>query len=64
MNGKKKKRYARDGAVSLLLAIVLSGYGFFRYPERPVLGSVLMIVGFMNMAVSGANFSLAIWGGP
>lgn len=60
---KKRKTFMRDGALSLLIAIALSGYGFFRYPERPILGSVLMVVGLMNMLVSGANFGLAIWGG-
>lgn len=59
---KKRKAFVRDGAVSLFIAIALSGYGFFRYPERPILGSVLMVVGLMNMLVSGANFGLAIWG--
>ncbi len=55
-------KYVRNGLSGLFAAILLSGYGFFRYPERPVLGGVLMVVGFINMLVSGANFGLAIWG--
>jgi len=52
----------RNGVSSLLIAIAFSGYGFFRYPERPIFGAVLMTVGLVNMLVSGVSFGLAIWG--
>jgi cation transporter-like permease len=52
----------RNGVTSLLVAFAFSGYGFFRYPERPVFGVVLMVVGLLNVFVCGASFGLAIWG--
>lgn len=53
---------ARNGVSSLVIAFAFAGYGFLRYPERPVLGGALMVVGMLNMLVSGASFGLAVWG--
>jgi hypothetical protein len=58
----RSRAEVRNGISSLLIALVFSGYGLFRHSERPVFGTVLMIVGLVNMLVSGVSFGLAIWG--
>jgi hypothetical protein len=61
VNVKKRNTFVRDGLFALLAGTVLSGYGFLRFSDRPILGTVLMVVGFVNVMVSGANFGFVIW---